>query len=128
MMMETSNALFLACVFGPLLVLIGLWMLFFTKNLTKINASLRTAPEAIWLIAFINMLVGLTVINLYNVWSMDNLVFVTLLGWFSLIRGVVALFFPKSLLFMNLKKETHFKVLSIVPLVWGAILWWSACH
>ena len=118
--------LFLASVFGPLLFILGIWMLMYTKNLSKITTSLRSSPGSFWMVAFVNLLVGLVIINMYNVWAWDASFFVTLLGWVMTIRGILALFIPKSIIILTMKNEMLLKFMGCIPFVWGLILIWVA--
>ena len=101
-------------------------MLMFTNNLMKITASIKNSLAAFWLIGFVNLLLGLTIVSLYDQWVWDVTVWVTLLGWLFIVRGVAALFIPKSLIIMTMTNYHWLKSMGFVPLIWGAILCWLA--
>lgn len=120
-----QNAMWLASIFGPLLIILGVWMLFYHDNMVKICASVKNTPSAMYLMAIINMLIGLTILNQFNMWMMGLSILVTLLGWVTLIRGIMALFVPHA--FMKWSHDPSWmKVKGIVPLVWGFGLCWLA--
>ena len=123
--MLMQNAMWLASIFGPLLMILGVWMLFYHDNIVKVCASVKNTPCCLYVMSIINLLIGLTILNQFNVWMMGLSILVTLLGWFTLIRGLMALFVPHVLM-----KWAHdpswMKVKGIVPLVWGFGLCWLA--
>lgn len=120
-----QNAMWLASIFGPFLMILGIWMLFYHDNMVKICASLKNTTCCLYVIAIINILIGLTVISQFNDWTMGLSILVTLFGWFILIRGLMGLFVPQVLM-----KWAHdaswMKVKGIIPLVWGFGLCWFA--
>jgi len=119
-----ENAMWLGSIFGPLLLIMGIWILSYAQNVVKILASVKNSPAAFWMTGFVNLLVGLTIISLYNYW-MANLAFlVTLLGWVMFLRGLLVFFFPK-VVFMTL--DTRVKTVrlwGLLPLIWGFGLCW----
>jgi hypothetical protein len=121
-----DNAMMLAKIFGPFLMIMGLWMLVFCEHLMKVWTAIRTSPFAIYAQGTLNLLVGLVMLEMYNVWQADAFVFVTLLGWFWVIRGVLCLFFPKTIIKWQFSREGVMKGMGILPLVWGLILSWIA--
>ena len=116
----------LASIFGPLLMIIGIWMLFHHENMAKVCTSCKNTPSVQYMWGVINMLLGLVIINRFNMWGWNLPVLVSLLGWFMLIRGVMALFVPQMLMKCNMKDPGWCKVKGIIPLVWGFGLCWLA--
>lgn len=121
-----TDAILLASIFGPLLFFVGLWMLLFHDNLVKVMTGVRGSPTAFWLIGFINLFLGLVIINFYNRWVGDRTILVTILGWYMFVRGILALFFPRSLMIMVVQNPNVIKATGIVPLIWGILLCWVA--
>jgi hypothetical protein len=120
-----QNAMWLASIFGPLLIILGVWMLFYHDNMVKICASVKNTPSVLYVLSLINMLLGLTILTQFNVWVMGLSILVTLLGWFLLLRGIMALFVPQMLMKWS-HDPSWMKVKGIVPLVWGFGLCWFA--
>ncbi len=123
-----NNAMWIATSFGPFLTIIGLWMLFYTDNAIKVWQSFKSTPGAFSLHAALNLLIGLVILSQYDMWTADRYVIVTLLGWFMLLRGVLIFFLPQFVLKMTLGsgKESRFKMVALIPLAWGVILFWMA--
>lgn len=123
-----DSAMMLARVFGPFLAILGLWMLLYGDNVAKIMASVKSSPSAQYWSAIFNLLIGLFIINAYNVWTWNIFFFVTLLGWAMFIRGVLALFMPQLIVQWFMTKNTWMKTMGIIPFVWGLILTWTGYY
>ena len=120
--MDMQLAHYWAQVFGPFLIIVGLWMLFYHDNQNKIMASIKGSPACFHILSILQLLIGLIIVTQCNIWQMHLAVLVTLLAWLFMIKGVVGLFFPQVLMKMMLGKGRRFA--GLVPLVWGLALFW----
>jgi hypothetical protein len=99
-------------------------MLLYSDNVIKIMASIKASPAAFYILGLLQLGVGLILVTQCNVWVMNRIVLVTVLGWFLLLRGVSSLFFPQLLLKCYAKgKMTRW--IGLIPLVWGLLLYWA---
>ena len=112
-----------AAIFGPFLFFLGLWMLFYHENMTKVITSMKNTPAAFYLIGAMNLFLGLIVVNEYNVWDWSAAVLVTLLGWVLIARGLLCLFVPQAFIKPAVQNSWS-KLKGLVPLVWGILLFW----
>lgn len=119
-----DSAVMIARVFGPFLGILGLWMLLYGENVVKIMSSIKSSPSAQYCSAVFNLLIGLFIISQYNVWVWDVFFFITLLGWFMFLRGVLAFFMPQLIVKWFMSTTSWIKTMGIVPFVWGLILTW----
>lgn len=119
-----DSAVNIARIFGPFMGIIGLWMLLYGENVVKIMASKKSSPVALYSSSVFNLLLGLIVISLYNVWIWDIFFFVTLLGWVMFLRGILGLFMPQVIINSMMTRGTWMKTMGIIPFVWGLILTW----
>ena len=62
----------------------------------KIISSLRN-EENIFLWGFVSFIIGVAMIFSYNVWTMNWRVIITILGWAALIKGLLFLYWPKTI-------------------------------
>lgn len=124
--MQIENAMGLASIFGPLLMILGIWMLFYHENMVKVCTSCKNTPSVQYLWGVVNMLIGLTILTEYNFWAWNLPLLVTLLGWLTLIRGVMALFVPQLLMKLVTNDPGWLKIKGIIPLIWGFGLCWLA--
>lgn len=116
-----DNSVWLAGIFGPLLAIVGLWRLIHSENLNKVITSVKTTPGLFYLMCFINLLIGLTVLNNYRMWSLSTATLITIYGWLMAIRGIIGFFMPQ-LIYKAISHRPFLKVWGIVPLVAGLLL------
>jgi hypothetical protein len=121
------NAMCLAGIFGPLLAIIGLWMLLYNDNMMKVWSSFKSTPAAFYLSGCANLLIGLVIVSQYNSWMMGLAFLVTLLGWVMIIRGILALFMPQ-LLVKVMSNASWAKTRGIIVFIWGLLLCWFAFY
>jgi hypothetical protein len=119
-----DNAIWLATIFGPFLAIIGLWMLVYSDHNNKVIVSIKNTPGLFYYMAFINLLIGLVVVSMYNRWEWNLALLVTLYGWIAIIRGVLAFFVPKLMMDWMMSHRGFMRGCGIVPLVWGLALCW----
>ena len=119
-----DKAMWLAAVFGPLLTIMGLWMLLYSENLIKVMTSIKNTPGCFFMMGMINMLIGLVIVNMYNVWMWHPAVLVSLLGWVLLIRGILILYIPQLIIKYTMTNHMVMRAIGLIPLIWGLALWW----
>lgn len=119
-----NAAMWLASIFGPLLVIIGLWKLLYSDAFVKVLNSAKNSHGLMYYSSVAYIWVGFTVLSQYDMWEMNALVLVTLLGWVMVVRGILGLFVPQMLFDMYLGHQGFTKVCGLIPLVWGVVLCW----
>ena len=125
---STDSAMFVASVFGPFMAILGLWMLVSSESFIKVLTALRGSSVALYTSAIFSLLFGLLIINLFNDWTFDIYLFVTVLGWVLFFRGLIGLFMPQLAVKVQMTKVSWMKTQGIVPFVWGLILCWIAYY
>jgi len=116
----------LASIFGPILVIIGVWNLLYQENVKKMSESFKKTPSLMYIGGLINLIIGLTIINISPQWELHLTVLVTILGWFCFIRGLVIFFLPNLLLKMTRAQTNTFVFFGLLSVVWGLALCWLA--
>ena len=119
-----NAAMWLASIFGPLLVILGLWKLLYSEAFVKVLNSVKNSHGLMYYSSVAYLWVGFTVLSQYDLWGMNALMFVTLLGWVMVVRGILGLFVPQMLFDMYLGHHGFTRVCGLIPLVWGIILSW----
>lgn len=112
----------LAAVFGPLMIVIGLVRLFCLSQQQEVNQSIKNTPAVVFMAGLINLLLGLLIVNVYNLWIWNMGIFVTLLGWMMIVRGGLLLIFPKKMVSCWIENRSVDVVLSIIGIAWGIVL------
>lgn len=121
-----QNAMGMASIFGPFLVIVGIWMLFYHANMMKVITSVKTTPGVMYMMGVVNVLIGLTVLNQFNMWAWGLSLLVTIFGLVVLIRGLLGFFMPQFLVHKKVTAESYLKIKGIVVLVWGFGMCWLA--
>ena len=93
--MDIANTL--AVLMGSTLVIVGITA--FNKSyFNAVMTDLANSKGLLWLTGLITFVMGTVIVALYNVWSADWRVLVTLLGWLTVIKGAVIMLFPSSMM------------------------------
>lgn len=75
---------------------------------------------------YITLLMGLVTVILHNVWSADWRVAITILGWSTLIKGVLKIGFPEFVHKQAQKFKNQQTLEAILLLLLGAWLFWMS--
>jgi hypothetical protein len=121
-----QSAMWLASIFGPFLMILGIWMLFYHANMMKVITSIKGTPGVMYVLGMWNLLIGLTILSQFNMWMWGLSLLVTILGWVMLIRGLMYYFMPHYILSKKMTTGNCLKVKGIVLLIWGFGLCWLA--
>jgi heme exporter protein D len=91
----SSCTLFLSRLLGLYFLICGLAMIIHKQVFTDALATVPGNPLAMFWSALIISLAGLAMVLVHNVWSKRPVVvIVTLLGWLTLIKGILYLLLP----------------------------------
>jgi hypothetical protein len=115
-------AIWLASIFGPYLLIKGLWALLYNENFQKITTAVKNSPAVFYMVGCLCLLLGLGVLSRYHTWAGDLTFFVTLLGWVMVLRGIFSLFIPQMIVKLFMTNHAFLKLQGIIPLVWGILL------
>jgi hypothetical protein len=121
--MQTS--IFIAKLMGPILFVVGAAVLINEKSFRALAKELLGSHALIYLFGIIDLLLGLVLVTVHNVWVADWRVIITLIGWISIVRGVVRILFAPYIMKNGLKlirKPWLFTGVAIVALILGAVL------
>lgn len=89
-----SDQMFLAAVIGPMLLVLGLSILFYADVWQKIaNEFVKDHFSMLGMMVF-NLVFGLVVINMHNVWEWSPYVIITLVGWGAFLKSVFYFLVP----------------------------------
>ncbi len=120
------HTIWLGSVFGPFLVIHGLWMLICRSALMKAEASVKSSPACFHIIGVIQLLVGLAIVNTCCMAPIQGyMLLVALLGWVLILRAVLSFFLPKLVL-KTLGNAKWNACVAIITFVWGIAICWMA--
>ncbi len=87
--------IFLARLWGSFFVIFGA-LFIITRQLGK---TIEMTDNKAFVIStgYISMLMGLITVILHNIWVLNWTIVITLLGWFTLIKGIMKIGFPEQI-------------------------------
>jgi hypothetical protein len=94
--MDLSNQL--AQLFGIIMTILYGGVLLNQKYYRRLWDNLHHEPLGVLLSGFIPLLLGVLIVQLHNVWSMDWKGLITLLGWIMGINGAFRILFPNTVI------------------------------
>ena len=123
----SPHTVFLSRLIGLYCILVAISMTVRKQSIIEtITALLHNAP-LMFLVGILTLVAGLAMILAHNVWSGGiSTVVVTIVGWITLIKGLLFLFLPQEVeadLFLHkLHYEQYFYVFMAISLVIGIYL------
>ncbi len=91
-----QRSIFLAKLIGPLLVAIGVAMIFNADTLRAMAQEFLKSYALIYLSGLLALTAGLAIVNTHNEWTADWRAAITLIGWLAVIGGVIRIVFPRT--------------------------------
>ena len=105
------------------LLAVGVGMLNGNINIKNLYASFEKSEGLLVISGFICIVLGFLLVQYHNIWVKDWTVLVTIVGWATLIKGVLLIAFPKTV--MSIGKnfyKNNSQALSYLVLALGAVL------
>ena len=116
-----NTSLLLARIFGPYCMIVALSFILRRQDYAKVVDGFLKDPMIKIFGGAVALLIGLLVVNIHNVWVLGWAVIVTLIGWLSLIKGVVYFIFPDHLDKMAKRYSQNEKLLKVQLMVTFAL-------
>ena len=92
--METS--ILLARLIGPLFVVVSIGVFLNQKHYAKMAETFIKNAELYYFSGVIAFVTGMVIIIFHNSWVADWRVVITVIGWVSLVKGIVRILFPNA--------------------------------
>ena len=119
-------SIFFAQLWGSFFVIFGL--LFIIAG--QLGKTIEMTDDKAFVIStgYITLLMGLVTVILHNVWVADWRVAITILGWSTLIKGIMKIGFPEHIhkQAQRFKKKQMFSAVFLIFL--GAWLFWMSLN
>ena len=119
------TSIFIAKLMGPILFVVAISILINEKNTRAMAKEVFGSHALIYVFGIFDLLIGLVLVAVHNVWVMDWRVIITVIGWLSIVRGLVRILFAPYLMKNGpklLKKQGLLMGIAIVMLILGAVL------
>lgn len=126
-----ENAVKVAEVAGPVYMVIGLSFLIYLKPWQTIITSWLKNHYTMLPLALVQLVLGIIIIRMYNVWTWDVWLLVTVSGWAMLVKSVVYFLAPGPMIkwALSLRKSRVLIASSAVLLiVWGGVMGYYAYY
>ena len=103
--METT--IFLARAIGLFGVISTLAIILRYEKFLEIEKSIAKNITTIYLSGFLIVMTGALLVAGHNIWIWDWPVMITLLGWVALLKGLLRIFFPDTVVMLINKKRNN---------------------
>lgn len=115
----------LAKIFGLYFFAIGFAFLINRDRLKKMYQQIVRDQNFLLLAGILALLIGAVVVSLHNQWVFGWPLVITLLGWWSLIKGFALLIYPESIKifsFIQNRSDIFYLIVSLIYLIIGLFL------
>ena len=120
-----ATSLFIARLLGPLIAIVSVALLGNPENYRAILNEFIQSPALCYLAGFFGLLGGIALILVHNVWVADWRLVITLIGWVTIVRAVMTIFWPRWIpaIGKQLLESRHVLTgTAVVGLILGAVL------
>lgn len=125
-------SLVLAKIFGIYFLAIGLAFIVNPDRFKKMYQQIAKDENFLLMAGMLALLIGAVVVTLHNRWVLEWPVIITVLGWWSLIKGLALFIYPdfiKLFSFLQNRSNFFYRIISIIYIAIGLFLgykgWWS---
>ena len=120
-----GSANFIAQIIGLLFCIDAVGVLVNTALYRRIVEEFIESPALCYLGGILALFFGLFILNFNNAWTADWTVIITIIGWLSVVKGVLLIVFPKVYLnFSNWMRmgDAMMRYIGIIYLLLGLFL------
>lgn len=111
-----DNTTILAHVLGIVFVVLGISMVFNKKSMSAVVADLVSNNMFMWFGGLIALIIGAIMIAINNSWTSGLTLFVTVIGWVALLKGIFILVFP------SMAASFYKKIIRGGVIVWAGLI------
>lgn len=124
--MSPEITIFLARFLGGFYVIFGL--LFITAKTLGRVIEMTDDKSFVISTGYISLLMGLAVVAAHNLWTLDWRVLITILGWSTLIKGILKIGFPEFIRKQAQKFKSQQTIEALLLLALGGYLLWMSFY
>lgn len=121
----TPLTLFLAKLIGAYALIMSAWMLARKDVALEMIERISHEPVAIALIGMIRLAIGLAIVLGHDLWSDGLTILVSLVGWITLISGLLTLFLPPQTvreIFAQMRFDKRYPIFALFAFALGGAL------
>lgn len=119
-----TTIIVLAKISGLMCLLIG-FSVMNKSYMTAIVNELENSKAQFWFAGFVAALIGAITLAFYSTWNTHWPVLITILGWLALLKGIVIMLFPGSMMHSFYRKFKASGVImfsGVIAILFGLIL------
>ena len=90
-----STSIFIAKLLGPVFVAVGIAIPLRAQAFRDLLREFIHSAALLYLAGFFGLLGGLALVLTHNVWVLDWRLIITLIGWITIVRALVTVFYPQ---------------------------------
>ncbi len=119
----------LAKIFGLYFLAIGFAFIVNPDRFKRIYQQIMKDENFLFIGGILALLIGAVVVSIHNHWVLGWPLIITLLGWWSLIKGFALLIYPGSIKlfsFIQNRSNLFYRIISLIYLAIGLFLIYKA--
>ena len=112
-----DNTSFLASIIGPMYLILGLSILLYAKQWKKLVGDFQKNHFTLLSMMMFNLIFGLIIIQIHNIWEWSPWVIITLTGWIAFLKGVFYFLAPGNWIKSCMKLSQNMTYLYVAGLI-----------
>lgn len=119
------TTIILAKILGLYFLTLGLAFMLNPDRFKRMYQQIKKDENSLLLSAILALLVGVVIIGVHNIWILDWPVIITVVGWWSLIKGFTLLAYPNAINYFSSidnKSITFYRLISLAYILLGLFL------
>ncbi len=122
--MEIEVSIFFAKLWGAIFIIFG--SLFIITG--QLGKTIDMSDDKSFVIStgYLTLIMGLVTVILHNIWVMNWTIVITILGWSTLIKGIMKVGFPEQINKQAQQFKTKQKISAVALILFGAWLFYRA--
>ncbi len=118
-------SIFLAKIIGLYLVIISAAFMLKADEFKPMMLDMLKNPSLVLFSSILALIFGILIVVSHNIWDMDWRVIITILGWLTLLKGVMRLFYPEFVMKKVTKcveNKASYTIMMLITLFIGLVL------
>ncbi|MBX9786110.1 MAG: hypothetical protein K2Y08_02115 [Alphaproteobacteria bacterium] len=118
-------SIFLAKTIGLYLVIVSVAFMLKASELKPMMLDMLKNPSLLLFSGILALILGILIVVSHNIWVMDWRVIITILGWLTLLKGVMRLFYPEFVIKKTVKcveDKASYNIMMLITLLIGLVL------
>ena len=118
-------SIFLAKTIGLYLVIVSTALMLKADEFKPMMLEMLKNPSLVSFSGILTLIFGILIVVSHNIWVMDWRVIITILGWLTLLKGIMRLFYPEFVMKKATKcveNKASYNIMMLITLFIGLVL------